>query len=136
MRILCVCNSGNVRSACLARMFRKRGYEAMQMGVDKEYSDETLIMMFNWADKIVIQKDAAQKLEKRALDQKMKYLNAVFPAVRLVAERKFDFRFDLGKDDFYQPGNSLLVSIARKLIEDNPFEEKVEELDGTRHYVP
>lgn len=113
MKILCVCVGGNVRSVTLARMLRKRGFEAIACGVDSRWSDETILMLFSWADKICIQKDAAEKLEKR-MQQKKSTLN---PTLRFVGDNKFDFHYDVGKDDWEVPQHHDLVNRYRDLLD-------------------
>lgn len=50
MKILCVCEHGNVRSATLARMLKHLGYETLAAGV-KRNSQKTLEMLIDWSDK-------------------------------------------------------------------------------------
>jgi predicted protein tyrosine phosphatase len=121
MKILCVCNGGHVRSVTLARLLRKRGHEVLSCGVNSSYKDDTLTMLFNWAEKIIIQKDSAQKLEKRALAMNGSLLNSI----RFGNDSKFDFRFDVGPDDWKVPQHPDLLAKMRKMVENIPIEEGV-----------
>jgi len=49
MRVLCVCHSGNVRSITLARLLRKRGHEAIGVGLKQE---TLLPLLAEWAERI------------------------------------------------------------------------------------
>ena len=118
MRILCVCNGGHVRSVTLARLLRKRGFEVLSCGVSSGFSDDTLAMLFNWADKILIQKDSAEKLEKRAL----KVNGSLLSSIRFGNDSKFDFRFDVGPDDWKIPQHPDLLAKMRHLVENVPVE--------------
>ena len=53
VKFLCLCRGGNVRSVCLAWHLKDRGHEAISAGFDY-LSADTLSMLFNWADKIVV----------------------------------------------------------------------------------
>lgn len=57
MKILCVCEQGNVRSATLARLLKHQGHETLAAGT-KRNSQDTLKMLCDWADKVyVVQKE-------------------------------------------------------------------------------
>lgn len=53
MKVLCVCHAGYVRSAATAMILKMRGFDAIAVGVNHA-SPETLKMMGEWADKILI----------------------------------------------------------------------------------
>ena len=71
MKILCVCNHGNVRSAGMARELKDKGHEAIAIGICpdltsignpwKGFSEETFNMMCNWADLIIDLSDIDSK---------------------------------------------------------------------------
>jgi hypothetical protein len=77
-------------------------------------------MLFNWADKILIQKDAAEKLEKRAL--KSTPNGSLLPSIRFGTDAKFDFRYDVGPDDWKIPQHPDLLTKMRDLLEFDPIE--------------
>lgn len=53
MKILCLCSAGAVRSVTLAFVLKfKYKHDALAASLDKN-SDETLHMLYQWADKIV-----------------------------------------------------------------------------------
>lgn len=52
MRILCMCEGGNVRSVALAQHIKENGHEAIAIG-SKYCSTETIRMLFNWCDKFI-----------------------------------------------------------------------------------
>jgi hypothetical protein len=117
VRLLCVCNAGHVRSVTLARLLRKRGWEVLSCGVDKNYSNETLLMLFNWADKIFFQKDAYEKLKNRIYKTgwSSEYVSTGF-------EAKADFRYDVGFDDWKIPQHPHLLEIMREMLKVIPVE--------------
>lgn len=65
MKFVCVCNFGNVRSACAARHLRNAGHEAIAIGIMPNiattnkienwngFSDDSLKLFFDWADYII-----------------------------------------------------------------------------------
>jgi hypothetical protein len=125
MRFLCVCNSGHVRSVTLNRLLHKRGFQSLACGVDKNFTDETLLMLFNWADKIFYQKDAFKKLESRIRVTKMasEFFGAGYGT-------KADFRYDVGPDDWKVPQHVELLGKLRFLVDAFPADgDKVPALD-------
>jgi hypothetical protein len=83
-------------------------------------------MLFNWADKIVIQRNAASKLEKRAIKAKEQNFNdGLLMMLRMVGDRKFDFRFDVGPDDWKVPQHPDLLAKMRHMVENIPIEGEV-----------
>lgn len=112
MRALCVCNGGNVRSVTLARLLKKRGIEAIPIGVGSLFSDKTLLMLFDWVKDehdgmVYIQKDAEAKL------------NARMPGWRsLAGEHRISTVFDVGPDDWKVPMHPDLLAKMRKMVEE------------------
>jgi hypothetical protein len=110
-RRLAVCKGGNVRSATLARMLRRRRFEALNCGVDGRYSDETLLMLFNWAEYIFIQRDAAEMLGKRpGWKVLMAGSKGAFYHHEDGRSGWLDFRFDVGPDVWRVPDHPDLLS--------------------------
>lgn len=69
MKILCICEQGNVRSVTLARLLKHRGHETIAAGT-KRNSPETLEMLINWADKTyIVEKALADELPKNLKDK-------------------------------------------------------------------
>ena len=60
MKILTVCNGGNCRSVTLASMIKQKGVEAIPIGV-RTSSKETIKLLADWADTIVIVADGHVK---------------------------------------------------------------------------
>lgn len=53
MKILCICEHGNVRSVALAYLLKTiYGYDVLACGV-RETSEQTKGMLYQWADKII-----------------------------------------------------------------------------------
>lgn len=53
MKILCICEHGNVRSVALRYLLETiYGYDALAMGM-KDNSEETKQLLYQWADKII-----------------------------------------------------------------------------------
>src|SRR5260370_16058849 len=104
IKALCVCNGAHVRSVTLARLLNKRGLETLTCGVDKDFSDATIRMLWEWADVVYIQKDSMGKLFKR------------FPAGPLPGNNKLDTRFDVGPDDWKVPQHPDLLRIMREQV--------------------
>ena len=53
MKILCICQGGNVRSVCLKHTLNDMGHDALAVGYG-ENSRETISALVAWADKIVL----------------------------------------------------------------------------------
>lgn len=54
IRILCVCEMGNVRSVGTRRRLNRRGYRNVIAIGAINTNDKTLAMLYKWADKILI----------------------------------------------------------------------------------
>lgn len=108
MRVLCVCNSGNVRSVTLGRQLKKRGAEVLCCGVDKAFQPSTIIMLANWADIIYAQKDSEGKLSRFLSDETIGSPHELLD--------KIDTRFDVGPDDWKYPDHPDLLRRIRDMI--------------------
>ena len=53
MKVLCVCEHGNSRSVALAYLLKRRGHDALAMGL-RTASAETQAMLCQWADCVVL----------------------------------------------------------------------------------
>lgn len=53
MKVLCICQNGNNRSVFMAYRLKRFGHEALAAGWNK-LSEQTLHMLCDWADKIII----------------------------------------------------------------------------------
>lgn len=60
MKILCICEGGNVRSVALAELLKDRGNNAIAIGM-KYIDKETLLILTKWADKIIDVRDYLPK---------------------------------------------------------------------------
>ena len=52
MKILCICEGGNVRSVALTQYLKEIGHEAISIG-EKYTSDESMKLFKKWADKVI-----------------------------------------------------------------------------------
>ena len=60
MKILCICEGGNVRSVAMAEILKDRGNNAIAIGM--QYIDkDTLLILTKWADKIIDVRDYLPK---------------------------------------------------------------------------
>jgi hypothetical protein len=109
MRVLCVCTGGNVRSVTLARLLRRRKVgEVLVCGVEKRlYADDTILMLFAWADVIHLQADSLRVLTERF---------ARNPDLLAPYEYKFDTSYDVGPDDWQHPDHPDLIRIYRQML--------------------
>lgn len=51
-KVLCICSAGNSRSVGTRFILYNQGYEALSCGIDIN-RPETILMLANWADKIL-----------------------------------------------------------------------------------
>jgi len=102
LKYLCVCNGAHVRSVTLARLLNKRGFEVLTCGVDSDFSDDTIKMLFNWADKVyVLGGDSLAKLMKRNV-------------LTNETSGKIDHTtFNVGLDDWKVPQHPELLKLLR-----------------------
>ena len=111
MKILCVCNYGNVRSVALKNSFRmlnkdKIKYDALNVGLLCT-SEETLRYLVNWADLVI---DLADSFLKERVD------------LAIWSGDKYH-REDIGGDRWDNPFDEELKMIVRD-IRDKYKEEK------------
>lgn len=100
MKILVLCDQGNNRSVTLAHHLKYWGHDVIPAGV-KTNSPETLNLLKDWADKIIIT-EAGQ-------------LSADTPKLEL---------WDIGLDIYPRPFNPQLLTIVRTLMEQHKSEYK------------
>lgn len=102
-KILCVCENGNNRSVQFAHLLRYkyRPSDTIPVGTSM-HSKETLDMLYDWADIIIVVED---KLVHKIPDEFMDKVKI----------------WHVGEDHYPRPFNTELLVKARKLIEDNPL---------------
>ena len=92
MRILTICEHGNVRSVALAYLLKTiYGYDVLACGV-RETSEETREMLFTWADKIIV------------LDKKL-----IIPNFQLLHFSEKVIILDVGEDIWHDPYAQELI---------------------------
>lgn len=96
MKLLCVCEQGQVRSVALAGILKKRKFDVLACGVNAN-SKETLDMLIAWADTVIaLSKKVQDKLPK---DEKVVLL-------------------DIGYDNWGNPTDpELIKTLERKVYE-------------------
>src|ERR1039458_813788 len=100
-KVLTICGYGNVRSVCLARQLKDwYDQEALASGLVAN-SPETLLMLFDWAD-IILVTDTSLVIQNYVPND--------------VAPEKFH-DFNVGKDVWGEPGHPELVKIMTEKIE-------------------
>lgn len=108
MKVLCVCESGHVRSVTLARLLAKRGHEAFPLGVKHKTA---LPRNLEWADRIY------------AMDV------SVFDKVAaLLGDQvaKLSLKYAVGPDDWKVPDHPDLLRRLRNMVEWDPPSEHEE----------
>ena len=115
IKILCICNGGNVRSAALARHIRDSNgqfinfqkeqsalkYEAISIGVHST-SEETLKYLIDWADKVI---------DLSGEDEEMQEL------IKNIAKEKYIRKF-IGTDVWDSPRHPHLLERIEKIAEE------------------
>jgi hypothetical protein len=97
MKVLCICENGNVRSVALAYLLKTIfGHEAIAIGAKKS-STETQEMLIKWADKVII-------------------FNTAIPYF----DKPFDIVFDLGEDKWHNPLAQELIHKLYKELSKHP----------------
>lgn len=98
MKILCVCRGGNSRSVTCAYLLKQvYGHDALAVSY-KYNAPETLRMLCDWADKIVVMRLGI-----------VQRIPAEFFYKILIA--------DVGTDKWFHPSNELMTLICKKLQE-------------------
>ena|SRR3990167_489141 len=91
-KILCVCQNGNCRSVATRYCLKKRGYTNVIAIGWNNTSKETLTMLCDWADKILVAKP---------------YHGDMLPS----GKEKIDHVFTIGEDTWLNPMNEELHKI-------------------------
>ena len=99
IKILTVCHQGNCRSVATRWCLIKRGYRNVISTGCMSTNPETLQMLCDWADKILV---AKPKHGKPLPDN---------------AQDKIDKRFTIGEDLWHNPMNKKLQDIANKQLD-------------------
>jgi hypothetical protein len=100
MRLLCVCQGGNVRSVCLARLLKKRGHESIGVGLNQK---SLLPLLAHWAERIYPMDDEISK--------------ALW---MLGYQHKMSSDYIIGPDDWHSPDHPDLLRRLRDLVEATP----------------
>ncbi len=109
MKILAVCNHGNVRSQCMSKELRNRGHEAFAIGVDStKFTDETMKVLCEWAELILDFSDG--NLSGHRIPVLDRY------------EAKI-IRQDIGVDIWRIPSHPELKEIMRNIINELELEQ-------------
>lgn len=106
-KILCVCQGGNCRSVHLAYLLKYRyGVDAVAVGFERN-SRETLDLLCQWADNIIVVQEAYKEM---------------------IAPRFIDKThvMDVGEDKWFSPNDELLKLFDEKL------KKCVRSIDGHR----
>ena len=113
MKILCICNHGNVRSACLAREIKDVNvgyppnlfkYESVAIGAHNN-SFNTIKIFCDWADKVIDLSDNIDIVQNN---------------LKLLAGNKYE-RFDIGNDRWGNPFASDLRLLCQNKIKEWDF---------------
>lgn len=102
MKILCVCEHGNNRSVNFAQRLKyKYKADTISIGLTTT-SQETLAMLYKWADYIIIPEKRLRQLMPDGFDEKIKY-------------------FEVGEDHFPRPFHPVLDRLVKQIIEQQPL---------------
>jgi len=116
MKFLCLCNHGNVRSACMARELKDLGHEAIAIGITPSipnnpwegFSNETIQLLYKWADIVLDFSDNAGGRES------------------ILKKHKKYKKFHIGIDKWHNPFHPELRSIMQTIIQSLTYEVKDE----------
>ena len=97
-RILCICQNGNCRSVGIRYCLKKRGYKNVIATGWNNTSSETLEMLCDWADKILVAKSQHGDM---------------LPS----GKEKVDAQFTIGDDKWLNPMNKELHEIVNKQLD-------------------
>jgi len=99
MKILCVCNKGNVRSVATKYCLNRRGHDDVITVGCTLVSDETIFMLSLWADMILL----AKPVHGKRIPDKFK--------------DKINKSFTIGEDRWGNPLNLMLEEIINKELD-------------------
>jgi CheY-like chemotaxis protein len=102
MRILVVCDQGVNRSVTLAHQLKYLGHDVLSAGLARN-SQETLELLFDWAEKIITTEGCQSIPEQHAAKTEL---------------------WDIGPDYYPRPHNKALLRIVRRLIDEHHDEFK------------
>jgi hypothetical protein len=102
MKILVVCDEGNNRSATLGTQIKYLGHDVLTMGINRN-AEDTKIMLYGWADKIILTDTSQIEYFKPDRDNKVTL-------------------WGIGEDIYPRPFNKKLLKICRQLIEQHKEE--------------
>lgn len=104
MKILVVCDQGINRSVTLASQLKYLGHDTLSAGLATN-STETLMMLINWADLIIL----------TDRDQMLPWSDDVdYPPMERVQ------LWNIGEDRYPRPYNKDLLKICKRLIAEHP----------------
>jgi len=93
IKILCICNQGNCRSVATRYCLNRRGYTNVISIGESNTDIETLTMLYNWADKVLLAKPHHSR--------------------NLLDTAKVDKSFTIGEDKWLNPLNKELHQLIR-----------------------
>lgn len=116
MKILVLCDQGNNRSVTLAHHLKYWDHDVIPAGL-KTNSPETLAMLFDWADRIILtERTQGDEIEK------------LFPEWRTTENMVSALRkaqlWNIGPDVYPRPFNKELLPIVRRLMDEHKAEYK------------
>lgn len=111
MKILVLCDQGNNRSVTLAHHLKYWGHDVIPAGL-KTNSQDTLIMLVKWSDRIIIT-EQSQVVELGTIWSWP--LSELSPKLQL---------WNIGPDNYPRPFNKELLVIVRRLMEEHKTEYK------------
>ena len=97
-KILCICQNGNCRSVATCYCLKKRGYKNVIATGWNNTSSETLKMLCDWADKILVAKPSHGDMLPNG-------------------KEKIDQVFTIGDDKWLNPMNKELKEIINKQLD-------------------
>ncbi len=102
MKLLILCDQGNNRSVQFAHLLKYWGNDCIAAGTETN-SKETLKMLCNWADKIIL---TSHLIEGGVIELGSQ------PVGKIVV-------FDVGPDTYPRPFNPVLHAMAKHILEAN-----------------
>lgn len=98
LKILCICNQGNSRSVGVRRRLNRRGYTNVIAIGGANTSEETMNMLCNWADVILLAKPTHSRFV-------------------LVGSEKIHPEFTIGEDNWNNPMHEELQKIVKEQLD-------------------